>query len=102
MTESWALADPGAVLETLGYQGAAFDLDLPGNAAEAEAHPDPKACLEAALRSVRRRARRSRGETLLPAIAQRQSIDALRRSASFQVFERHLLVGLRDLGVVGG
>lgn len=101
MTESWALADPEAVLETLGYRGAPSDLDLPGDAVRADAHPDPKACLEGALRSVRGN-RRSRSVTLLPAIAQRQSIDALRRSASFQVFERNLLSGLRDLGVLGG
>ena len=101
MTESWALADPEAVLDTLGYRGAPSDLDLPGDAARAEAHRDPKACLDAALRSVRG-ARRSRGETLLPAIAQRQSMDALRRSTSFQGFERNLLTGLRALGVVDG
>lgn len=101
MTESWALADPSAVLETLGYRGTPTELDLPRDAAQAETHPNPKACLDAALRSVRG-PRRSRGETLLPGIAQRQSIDALRQSDSFQRFERSLLAGLRDLGVVAG
>ena len=101
MTESWALADPEAVLETLGYRGTPSELDLPGDAAQAETHPDPKACLDTALRLVRG-VRRSRGGTLLPGIAQRQSIDALRRSDSFQGFEYDLLAGLRDLGVVEG
>ena len=101
MTESWALADPSAVLETLGYRGTPTELDLPRDAAQAETHPNPKAYLDAALRSVRG-PRRSRGETLLPGIAQRQSIDALRQSDSFQRFERSLLAGLRDLGVVAG
>ena len=89
------------MLDSLGYRGAPDELDLPGDAARAEVHPDPKGCLNAALREVRG-GRRSRGETLLPAIAQRQSIDALRRSESFQGFERSLLAGLRDLGVVEG
>ncbi|MXY33442.1 MAG: hypothetical protein F4Y60_05005 [Boseongicola sp. SB0664_bin_43] len=101
MTESWALADPEAVLNTLGYRGTPSDLSLPCDAAQAEAHPNPKACLDAALRLVRG-PRRSRGATLLPGIAQRQSLDALRQSDSYQGFERNLLAGLRDLRVVDG
>ena len=101
MTESWALADPEAVLDTLGYRGAPSELNLPPCAAQAEAHPDPKACLDSALRSVRG-PRRSRGETLLPAIAQRQSIDALRETSSFQRFELSLRAALQDLGIMEG
>ena len=100
MTESWALAEPRAVRDTLGYRGAS-DLGLPADARQAEAHPDPKACLDAAARSVRG-SRMSRGVTLLPAIARRQSIDALRGSRSFQEFESGLGAALRDLGVVDG
>ena len=99
MTESWALADPKAVLDALGYRGAPSELELPADAAQAEVHPDPKACLDSALRSVRG-SRRSRRETLLPAIAQRQSIDALRRSQSFRELERSLHAALADLGVL--
>ncbi len=99
MTESWVLADPQAVLDTLGYRGRPSDLGLPIDAGKAEVHPNPKTCLDSALRAVRG-PRRSRGETLLPAIAQRQSIDALRRSKSFCEFERSLHAGLRDLGIV--
>ena len=101
MTESWVLADPQAVLDALGYRGVPSDLDLPAGAEQAEAHPNPKVCLGSALRSVRG-SRRSRGDTLLPAIAQRQSIDALRRSSSFQELESSLDPALRDLGVIEG
>jgi len=41
-----------------------------------------------------------RGDTLLPAIAQRQSMDALRQSRSFQELERSLHTALGDLGVL--
>ena len=44
--------------------------------------------------------RGSRGGSLLPAIAQRQSIDALRRSKSFQGLECSLHTALGDLGVL--
>ena len=53
MMESWALADPEAVLGTLGYRGAPAELGLPAGAEQAEAHPDPKGCLDSALRAVR-------------------------------------------------
>ncbi len=64
-----------------------------------EDHPNPKACLDSALRAVRR-TRRSRGDALLPAIAQRQSMDALGRSKSFREFEVSLRTALLDLGVL--
>lgn len=99
MTESWALADPPAVLETLGYRGTPSELGLPVDAEQAEDHPNPKICLDSARRTVRG-TRRSRGDALLPAIAQRQSIDALGRSKSFQEFEFSLQRALLDLGVL--
>jgi len=99
MTESWALADPQAVLDTLGYRGTPSELGLPADAEQAEDHPNPKACLDSALRAVRR-TRRSRGDALLPAIAQRQSMDALGRSKSFREFEVSLRTALLDLGVL--
>jgi len=101
MTESWALADPYAVLDTLGYRGAPTDLGLPADAEQAEDHPNPKTCLDSALRTVRGN-RRPRGDSLLPAIAQRQSIDALGRSRSFREFEVSLQGVLQDLGVLEG
>ncbi len=99
MMESWALADPAAVLDTLGYRGTPAELGLPTGAEQAEAHPDPKGCLDSALLAVRG-PRRSRGDSLLPAIAQRQSMDALRRSTSFQELERDLRTALGDLGTL--
>ena len=39
MTESWALADPRAVLDALGYRGTPSDLGLPADAEQAEDHP---------------------------------------------------------------
>ena len=99
MTESWALADPQAVLDALGYRGTPSELGLPADAERAEAHPNPKACLDSALRAVRG-TRRSRGDALLPAIAQRQSMDALGRSKSFREFEGSLQRALHDVGVV--
>ena len=99
MTESWALADPQAVLDTLGYRGTPSELGLPVDAEQAEAHPNPKTCLDSALRRVRG-TRRSRGDALLPAIALRQSMDVLGRSKSFRKFEGSLQRALHDLGVV--
>ena len=101
MTESWALADPQAVLGTLGYRGTPSELGLPADAEQAENHPTPKTCLDSALRTVRG-TRRSRGDSLLPGIAQRQSIDALKGSISFQEFEGSLQRALLDLGVPEG
>ncbi len=101
MTESWALADPQAVLDTLGYRGTPSELGLPADVEQAEDHPNPKTCLDTAVRTARG-TRRSRGDTLLPAIAQRQSIDALGRSKSFQEFEVGLQGALLDLGVLEG
>jgi len=52
MMEWWALADPKAVLDALGYRGAPAELGLPGGAEQAEVHPDPKGCLDSACRTV--------------------------------------------------
>ena len=98
-TEAWVLADPNAVLEALGYRGPAADLGLPDNPGEAERYQDPKSCLDSALRRVTNNPRR-RARTLLPAIAQRQSIAELRRSASFSDFESRLETALQDLGIL--
>ncbi len=101
MTESWALADPQAVLDTLGYRGTPTELGLPADAEQAESHPNPKTCLDSALRAVRG-PRGSRRDSLLPLIAQRQSIDALGRSRSFKEFEDGLKSALHDLGILAG
>lgn len=99
-TEAWVLADPDAVLGALGYNGRASDLGLPTHAAAAEALPDPKQALAAAVRQVRG-PRLARGaDQLLPAIARAQSFEALRRSVSFRAFEARLFLALENLGCV--
>lgn len=97
-TEAWVLADPAAVLDALGYRGTADEVGLPGTARQAEQLRDPKAVLAAAMERVSGGRRRSaKVNQLLPAVAQRQSIDALRGSSSFRDFEARLRDALIDL-----
>ena len=99
-TEAWVLADPNAVLSALGYRGAASDVGLPATAAEAETLPDPKATLRAAVRAVAGRRRSDSAAQLFGPIAQRQSLEALRASQSFRVFEASLRRCLANLGCI--
>jgi hypothetical protein len=99
-TEAWALADPLAVTNALGYAGKPNALGLPPNAAAAERLGDPKATLDAAFRLVRRRSTPKRAGQVLPLIAQSQSIDALRGAESFQAFEAMLAGAMRSLGCI--
>lgn len=101
-TEAWILADPAAVCSALGYRGNHRQVGLPSNAIAAERLVDPKATLAAALRLIAGpRRRRVQVEQLFPAIAQRQSIDELRRSRSFQEFEARLVACLQSMGCIG-
>lgn len=97
--EAWALADPDAVLRGLGYRGSATAIGLPRDGREAEGLADPKATLDLAVSRVTNN-RRRRGHTLLPAIAQRQRIDALRQARSFRDFQLRLQTALRTLGTL--
>lgn len=99
-TEAWVLSDPVAVLDALGFRGRPEDLRLPADAMEAERLVDPKATLDEALRMVRHRRAYRGSSDLFTTIAQRQSIDQLRRSTSFQEFETKLRRGLSSLGCV--
>lgn len=100
-TEAWVLADPEAVMRALGYNGRAADIGLPSGAVEAERLADPKEALKAAMRCVSgKRRRTARVEQLFPAIAQRQSFEVLRASASFRGFETRLRDCLADLGCI--
>lgn len=99
--EAWALSDPEAVTEALGYKKPPSNLGLPSNAAEAERLTDPKAVLDAAVRLVQGRRSRRGGTSLLPAIAQRQSISVLRGMQSFKLFESGLRTCLSSLGCLG-
>lgn len=98
-TEAWALADPAAVLDALGYTGPPERLGLPATASEAEGLADPKGQLRAALRRFRGRRRRDEA-ALLPTIAQFQSIDELRGARSFMDFETRLTTALQDVGAL--
>jgi len=97
-TEAWVLADPEAVKSTLGYTGSPGSIGLPANATEAERVVDPKATLQQAVARVRGRRRAVDLAQVLPAIAQRQELGELRRSASFRAFEERVRVALNDLG----
>ncbi len=98
-TEAWVLADSDAVLDALGYTGPAADLGLPASATLAEALPDPKAVLSAAIDDVVGRRRRPGPSLYFARIAQAQSIDALRRSRSFRQFEADLRTAMNAFGV---
>lgn len=96
--EAWILSDPEAVTAALGYRGSPGSLGLPADAHEAGRLVDPKAVLAATLGRVRGRRRPIDVKQILPAIAQRQSLDRLRRASSFAVFEARLRTALADLG----
>jgi hypothetical protein len=97
-TESWVLADPKAVIDALGYTGDPGRIDLPPNGAAAEDLTRPKAVLEAATIEVLGRRRRSAVSQLFTAIAQTQTMGALRQCRSFQTFEINLRQALVSLG----
>ncbi|PKU25815.1 DUF4276 family protein [Telmatospirillum siberiense] len=99
-TEAWILADPDAVTSALGYSGSAESLELPITATAAERLVDPKQVLERALKIVRGRHRAVNVQQVFSAIAQRQSVDSLRRAESFRLFEVNLRAALADLGCI--
>jgi hypothetical protein len=96
--EAWVLADPLAITDAYGFKGNPESLGLPSTPRQAEKLVDPKATLAEVIRTIRGRRSPDRMDQLLPAIAQRQSIDALRKSVSFSNFESRLRRGLADLG----
>lgn len=97
-TEAWILADPEAVTSTLGYGGTPASIGLPLNPAQAERLIDPKATLQQAVAQVRGRRRNVDLAQVFPAIAQRQRLVELRKTASFRSFEKGIETALRDLG----
>jgi hypothetical protein len=97
-TEAWVLADPGAVVAALDYAGTPNQIGLPANGAAAEALSDPKAVLAAAASAVLGRRRRQTGSQLFTAIAQVQTMGALRECESFRTFENNLRHALANLG----
>jgi hypothetical protein len=99
-TEAWVLADPNSVIAALDYKGTPDSIDLPANGAAAEALTNPKAALEAATSKVLGRRRRHSGSQLFTAIAQNQTLNALRQCGSFQTFENNLRLALISLGCI--
>lgn len=96
--EAWLLADPSAVCASLGYGGTPASVGLPPNAQAAERLVDPKATLTSAITQVRGRRGHLTAVQLFPAVAQRQSLDALREAPSFRNFEAKVAVALHSLG----
>lgn len=97
-TEAWVLADPVAVTSALGYAGRPATIGLPAGALAAERLADPKATLREAVSTVRGRRRAEDLETIVAAVAQRQSFTELRRSISFRGFEAGVRAALDYLG----
>jgi hypothetical protein len=98
--EAWALCDPAAVCESLGYAGAGSEIGLPATPQAAERLPDPKATLTHAIREVRGRRRVHSASEILPFIAQEQRLTKLRQMPSFRRFENDCAVALRSLGCI--
>ena len=97
-TEAWALGDPQAVSDALGFSG---ELDIPSGAAAAEKLLDPKAVLRDAVRAARgRRFRQTDIASLLPIIAQKQDIDRLLASTSFSDFYEDTASALASLHAI--
>jgi hypothetical protein len=84
----------------LGYRGRPDDIGLPADVRAAERLADPKQTLDDVIALVRGRRRAEPPGTLFPAIAQRQSLAALRRSPSYLEFESALREALLDLGAI--
>jgi hypothetical protein len=98
--EAWALSDPAAVLKAFGYIGPANDLGLPADGKAAERLADPKIVLRNAAEKVRGRRRPGRTAVPFAAIAQNQSLNALRNCDSFGEFEANLESAFVTLGWV--
>lgn len=99
-TEAWLLADATAITSALGYQGDPSEVGLPSNAKAAERLIDPKATLKASIEQISGRRRRQPIENSFPAIGQRQRMDALRASSSFQSFETRLRIALTAMRLI--
>jgi hypothetical protein len=99
-TEAWVLGDRQAIAEALGYADTSKLAELPRDAKVAERLPDPKAKLTEVIRSVTRGRRRANIADIFPAVAQRQSFEALLKSESFRGFVAKLGDALSDFGIL--
>ncbi|MBU3889435.1 DUF4276 family protein [Methylosinus sporium] len=100
-TEAWILSDGAAVTSALGYTGSPESIGLPSEPRAAERLKDPKLNLHEAVIKVRGSRRRSDDvQQLYASIAQRQSLDQLRRLSSFAAFESQLIDALVEMRCV--
>jgi len=95
--EAWALADLAAIKAALGVNTIPDDL-MPATPSAAEKLPNPKANLNAIVKSATNK--RSSARNILVRIAQEQSIDELRRAPSFEEFEVRLRYVLGQTGFI--
>ncbi|GJE03786.1 hypothetical protein GMJLKIPL_5743 [Methylobacterium isbiliense] len=99
--EAWVLADPDAIARALGYDaGWPERVERGWQPERAEAEPDPKRTLDAAIRSLAggRRGRRSPGaEAYFDRIADEVGLSCLGRLASYQRFRTDLQRGFTSL-----
>jgi hypothetical protein len=70
---------------------------LPADAAAAERLADPKLTLQHVISEVRGHRRPAHPAQIFPAIAQRQTLAALRGADSFRAFESRIRIALADL-----
>lgn len=95
--EAWALSDVDAIKAALGVNTIPSNL-MPASPGAAEKLPDPKANLDAIVKSVVRK--KSASRQILVRIAQEQNIDELRRLNSFKEFEEFLRKTLEICGFI--
>ncbi len=96
-TEAWILADGEAITAALGYRGTPAEVGLPIDPRTAETLGDPKRVLSDAAAKIIGRRRMQKIDNIFPAVAQRQRLELLRRSASFAEFEQQLRSCLKTL-----
>lgn len=97
-TEGWVLADPAAVMGSVGLIGNPQRFGLPASANEAERLNDPKAVLKQALDRMGVRKRSQDVEFLFPAIANRQDLAEIYRVQTLSRFReciKDALVSIR-------
>lgn len=97
-TEAWTICDQNALLEATGMNQVPPYVQLPQNGRDAERDRDPKNTIQRFFRSTRSRKTSSSVNIPYAAIAQRQSLDALRTARTFVDFENSLYEAMSTLG----
>lgn len=99
-TEAWILADPNAVLDSVGIVGEPTDFDLPSAPKEAEKLKDPKSAFQNALDKMNVRPRSRASSFLFPAIANRQNLQEVYRMSEIRALRDQVQASLTSLGFV--